>query len=74
MQGGMKSNLRSFMQKVFDHVKQSTKACQLNVEGNISSLERALNQDIRGMCAHITERLDSVRRDVSDPGEPPFPQ
>lgn len=62
----MKSNLRICIQTELDQVKQCTEAYQLNVEGDISTLGTALTQDIRSMCARITERLDKVRRDVSD--------
>lgn len=66
MQGCMQSSLQNYIHRVFDKVKQSTKAFQLKVEGDIASLGLALAQDIRNMCAQITERLYSVRRNVSN--------
>lgn len=42
---------------------------QLNVKGDISSLETALTQGNRRMYARIIERLDRVRGGVLDLGE-----
>lgn len=70
----MKSNLRYFLQRVFDQVKQSSEAYQLNVVVDISSLGTVLAQDFRGMCAGIIELLDGVRGDVWDSSECPFLQ
>lgn len=70
----MKSYLRNYMRIVFDQVRQSTEAYLLNMEGDISSLQTAIVQDIPGMWAYVTERLHSVRRDVSDLGRSPFSQ
>lgn len=47
----VKANLQNYVQKVFDHVKQSTETYQLNVEGGIASLTTVLFQDVRKICA-----------------------
>lgn len=42
----MKFNLRNFMQTVFDHVKQSTKAYLLNAGSDIPSLGASLHNQL----------------------------
>lgn len=51
---------------VFDKVMQSHEAYQLSVRGDITSFETALTQDIRIMCAQITEPFYRVCLDVLD--------
>lgn len=69
VQERVKYNLPNYIPTVFNQVKESIKAYQLNVKGNISSLQIALTQDIQGIGARITKYLDSldrVRRGISD--------
>lgn len=56
VQQRLKSNLSNFMQMVFEQVKQSAKAYELNVEANILSLRMASTQDIR-VCEPALPRL-----------------
>lgn len=68
MQKPVKSNLPNYMQTVFDQVRKSMEADQLNVERDISSTRTGLAQEIWGMSVHITKRLDRVHPDVSGSG------
>lgn len=71
MQNQMKSNFLNYVQKVFDQVKQSAEAYQMNFKGDILSLGTALTPNLRSRCVRITERLERGHPSVSDSGEGP---
>lgn len=66
MQGRMRSEFPSYIQTVSNRVEENTKANQLNVEADISSLAMALTQNFRSMFARTTEHVDRDRQDVLD--------
>lgn len=67
----MKSNLRIYVQTIFEKVKERTEAYHVDIECDFSSLGLALTQHIQGMCDHISRRLDRVCPDGSVSGESP---
>lgn len=57
----MRPNLSNKTQGIFNKAIQATEAYHRNMEGQITSLETAMSQAVRRICAKTTELFHALR-------------